>query len=404
MDRAKNRAVTLPIRVDRRALSAVAASSGTSLAAAVVAFVVNILMARLLGPGPRGEVALVLQGAYVIAPLLALGVDRQALREPLRAPGISQRHVWILGALGVAVALAVGSVPMAVCLGTAAWGAAMAIERGIGMASGSLRRFVVLQVAIQVWILLASTLLYSSGVDDTLWWLAVYAAPAPAVLVLSFAVSPMPRGDSPRHTVLGTVDGRSLTYMIGGLGILLAARVERLILPLLASTRELGLYVAIATASEMLVWAAGGLGESRVVGFMTGALTRWGLAKAVVRDLVYFLIIAAPLAAGIHFLLLPLLGPSFASADVLVIPLCLASATWATYLQLSGAWLARGTVQQSIRLDVGAAVLTAVCVAALVPAYGALGAALGCLAAYAIMIPIAMALLPQVETAESPQP
>ncbi len=378
------------------------ASSGTALAAAVVAFVVNILMARLLGPGPRGEVAFVLQVAYVIAPLLALGVDRQALREPRRSAAISERHVWILGGLGMAIALALGSLPVVACLATAAVGASMAIERGTGMATGTLGRFITFQVGIQVWILVASTVLFVSNVTEPVWWLAVYAAPAPVVLVLSFRRLSVPRsGGSLRHTLLGTVDHRSMTYMVGGFGILMAARVERLILPLLASTEELGLYVAIATASEMLVWAAGGLGESRVVEFLTGPLTRIGLAKAALRDFAHFLMIAVPLAAGIYFLLLPLLGAEFAQADVLIIPLCLASAAWATYLQMSAVWLARGSMIQSIRLDVGAAALTAGCVMALIPQYGALGAAFGCLAAYLTMTPMAIAFLPRVEDTEA---
>jgi O-antigen/teichoic acid export membrane protein len=387
----------------RRALSAVVASSGTALAAAVVAFVVNILMARLLGPGPRGEIAFVLQGAYVIAPLLAVGVDRQALREPRRTAAISERHVWILGGLGMAVALAWGSLPVVACLATAAVGASMAIERGIGMATGSLGRFITVQVGIQIWILAASTTLFISDVKEPLWWLGVYAAPAPVVLFLSFRRRSAPRsGGSIRHSLLGTVDHRSVTYMVGGFGILMAARVERLILPLLASTEELGLYVAIATASEMLVWAAGGLGESRVVGFLSGPLTRADLAKAALRDFAYFLVMAAPLAAGIHFLLLPLLGREFAQADVLIIPLCLAAAAWATYLQMSAVWLARGSMSQSIRLDVGAAALTAACVTALIPQFGALGAALGCIAAYLTMTPMAIAFLPKLEDAEAP--
>ena len=386
--------------INRRHLSAVAASSGTSLAAAVVAFIVNILMARHLGPGPRGEVAWALQGAYVIAPFLALGVDRQALREPRRTSAISHRHVWILGAFGIAVSLAFSSLPLAACIAVAAVGASLAIERGTGMATGSLGRYIALQLSVQAWILVASTILYVADVDDPLWWLAVYAAPAPLVLVLSVARGPRSDG-SLRHRLWGTVDRKSATYMVGGIGILLAARVERLILPVLASTHALGLYVAIATASEMLVWAAGGLGESRVVGFLTSEHTRSSLARAAGRDFAYFFVVAAPLAAGIHFLLLPVLGPAFAEADELIIPLCLASASWATYLQLSAAWLARGSVQQSMRLDVGAAILTAVCVVVLVPFLGALGAALGCLAAYTLMIPVAVVLLPRVEAQES---
>lgn len=388
-------------RAGRRALSAVAASSGTSLAAAVVAFIVNILMARHLGPGPRGEVALVLQSAYVIAPLLALGVDRQALREPRRTAAISHRHVWILGAVGIAVAMAFGSLPVAACLATAALGASMHIERGTGMATGSLGRYVVIQMAIQVWILAMSTILYAANVDDPLWWLAVYAIPAPIVMLLTLGFASRSRtGGSLRTLLLGTVDRKSVTYMFGGFGILLASRVERLILPALASTRELGYYVAIATASEMLVWAAAGLGESRVVGFLTGTLTRRSFGKAAVRDFAYFVAIAAPLAAGIHFLLLPLLGPAFSSAQELIIPLCLAAASWATYLQMSAVWLARGSVTQSMCLDIGTAVLTAVCVTALVPFYGALGAAIGCFVAYTTMIPIAVALLPRLGTGE----
>jgi O-antigen/teichoic acid export membrane protein len=363
---------------------------------------VNILMARHLGPGPRGEVAWALQGAYVIAPLLALGVDRQALREPRASEAISQRHVWIFGGLGVAMSMVLGSPAVAACFAVAALGAALTIERGIGMATGALGRFVTLQMAVQAWTLAASTALYVADVKDPVWWLVVYAVPAPVVLVWSMM---LPRGSgdgiSLRRLLLGTVNRRSVGYMVGGFGILMAARVERLIIPVLASTAELGLYVAIATASEMLVWAAGGLGESRVVGFLTGDVSRSNLAKVAVRDSVYFLVIAVPVAAGIHFLMLPLLGPAFRDTDRLIIPLCLASVAWATFLQMSAVWLARGTVRQSLRLDVGAALLTAACVTALVPFLGAMGAAIGCLVAYAIMTPVAIVLLPHVEPVEA---
>ncbi len=152
----------------------------------------------------------------------------------------------------------------------------------------------------------------------------------------------------------------------------------------------------------MLVWAAAGLGESRVVGFMAGQIDRTGLAKVAAHDYAFFLLLSAPLAAGINYLLIPLLGPTFAQTSVLVIPLCLASASWATYLQLSAAWLARGSVKKSMRLDVIAAILTAVCVAALVPSHGALGAAIGCLIAYTTMLGVAVAFLPRVGRSEAP--
>ena len=394
-------ALRLP-QVNRRTLSAVTVTSGTAMVAAVVAFVVNILMARQLGPDARGEVAWALQGAYVVAPLLALGVDRQALREPNRTTAISQWHVWILCIIGVAFSLAFGSASIAACIAVAAVGASLAIERGTGMAAGTLNRFVSLQIAVQAWVLGASTVLFVANVDAPIWWLATYAAPAPFLLFLSLRRAPDVRIEGTvRERLMGTVDRSALGYMVGGFGALMAARVERLILPVLGSTRQLGLYVAIATASEMLVWAARGLGESRVVGFMTGHVTRRSLAKVAAYDLTFFLTLAVPLGLGIRFLLIPLLGPGFSKSDALVIPLCLASASWATYLQLSAVWLARGSVKESMRLDVSAAVLTAVVVSVLIPHYGALGAAVGCFVAYTTMIVAAVAFLPLSDPAEA---
>lgn len=382
-----------PLR-SRRDTTAAAATSGVALLAAAVAFVANILMARELGPSARGEVAWVLQSAYVLAPLMALGVDRESLRGVGRHLQSAHSHVWLIAIASVTITVGLGYYVAAICFATAAIGASLSIERGVGMAKGSLGTFLWLQVGVQLWVLSSTVGLFVLGVDDPELWVGVYAAPLPIVLALTLSL----RGWSfnPRNwrQNFGPVSSTSIRYMFGGFGSLMASRVERLILPVLASTEALGLYVAVATASEMLVWAGRGLGESRVVGFMGGSLTRVDLAKRAVRDFIFFALLAVPLAAGIRFLLLPLLGPSFEPASVLIVPLCLASAAWACYLQISSAWLARGSVGQSMKLDIGAAALTTVCVAALIPSLGALGAALGCLLAYSIMIIVAVRLLP----------
>ena len=59
----------------------VATISAASALAAVVAFVVSILSARVLGPAGRGEVATVLQFAYIVAPFVGFGADRLLLRR-----------------------------------------------------------------------------------------------------------------------------------------------------------------------------------------------------------------------------------------------------------------------------------------------------------------------------------
>lgn len=377
-----------------RALAAVATTSGTAVLAAGVAFIVNILMARQLGPESRGHVAWALQWAYVVSPLLTLGVDRAALRG-LRASTdrLSDVHVWALALVGALIALSLESFAAVMAVATAAVGACIALERGTGMARGSLKRFAWFQVCVQSWVLAASTVLFTVDATDQHLWLAVYAAPAPVLLVHSLWSE-----FTNRHALLRgrfSPTWRSLHYMIGGLGSLFAARIERLLLPALASPRQLGLYVSIATASEMLVWGARGLGESRVAGLVGVSLTRRRLAASAIRDLAVFFLIALPLGLAINFALVPLLGDAFSEAQVLIAPLCISSALWATYLQLSAAWLARGSGGQSMRLDVTAAVTTAIASLCAIPIFGALGAAIACAASYALMIAIAIALLPR---------
>ncbi|MCW2831508.1 MAG: hypothetical protein JWP31_2200 [Aeromicrobium sp.] len=377
-------------------MKAASITTGAALLAAGVAFLVNILMARQLGPSSRGDVAWALQWSYVVGPLLALGVDRQALRGVARGGArLTQLHVWALGLLGVGVAATLGSFAAVACIATAAISASIAIERGTGMATNSLRLFAWLSVGFQLWILGASLALYVGGVDDVRWWLGVYAAPAPVLLAAAVIRTLDGRRLGARARIFGSTSRQSLQYMLGGIGALLAARVERLLLPAVASPRELGLYVSVATASELLVWAARGLGESRVAGLVGVDVSRGDLARLAIRNLFFFAAAAVPVGLGIGFVLIPLLGPGFEDATVLVVPLCMSSALWSTFLQVSAAWLARGSVRQSAALDVSAAALTAVLVLLAAPQHGALGAAWACVAAYGVMTTVGVARLPR---------
>ncbi|KQY60077.1 hypothetical protein ASD11_11315 [Aeromicrobium sp. Root495] len=368
---------------------AVVSTTGVSLAAAGVAFVVNILMARQLGPSSRGEVALVLQSAYVLAPVLALGLDRQALRGADSMGGTPRvRHVWITAAvLAVAAALA-GSLTALACVGIAACTAYVSIERGVGMARRSLVRFVVVALGLQAWILGASVALFLAEVDDVRWWLGVYVAPAVALLLLTLA--------SRRHPDQLVGPSRtSLVYMAGGLAALLAGRVERLLLPVLSSSRQLGLYMAIATTSEMIAWAARGLGESRVKDFVENRPNRRSMARLAARDAAIFVAAAIPVALGLFYVVIPLLGPGFDSSRPLVIPLCAASVAWCVYLQMSSRWLGSASSLHSLGLDATTTVVTAGLVVALVPSHGALGAAYACLGSYVVMSTAAVAFFPR---------
>lgn len=372
----------------RHRWTAMLSTTGVSLAGAGVALVVNILMARELGPSSRGQVALVLQSSYLVAPLLAWGLDRQALRGDMGAPP-QTRHLWVATIVLAAVAGLAGSLVALACVCVAAYTGAITIERGVGMARRSLVRFVVVYLLAQAWILAASTTLYLAHVDDVTWWLAVYVAPAPVLLGL--AILDWTRRKGPTTGPSRT----SFVYMLGGVSSMLAGRVDRLLLPVLSSTHQLGLYMAIATASEMIAWAARGLGESRVSDYVDRELTRAQLAHLAVKDLWWFGLAAVPVAVGLFLVVVPLLGPSFSASRTLVIPLCAASAAWCVYLQMSSRWLGAGSATRSVSLDLATTAVTTVLVCILVPFYDALGAALACLVAYSVMSVVAVALAPR---------
>lgn len=377
----------------QRGVMAAATSTGLSLVTAGVAFLVNIAMARTLGPENRGHIAFVLQAAYVLTPVVALGVDRMALRG-VDSSGSRPRqgHIWLISGACALAALPTGSMAVLACVATAATGASLAIERGRGMAASNLRPFVMLALAVQGWILVTSAVLFFGDVADVNWWYGVYVLPAP-LLGCALLVRHVREGAA-RSPRLG-VGRKSLAYMLGGIGALLAGRIERLLLPVLSSSAQLGLYMSVATASELIAWAARGLGESRVSTWVDTDVRRRQLARIALRDLAIFGAAAVPLGVLIAVVVVPLLGPAFADADTLIIPLCVTSVLWSVYLQLSSRWLGAASVTRSLALDLTTSALTTVWVLLLVPDHGALGAAWACAISYGVMIVVAVVLAPQ---------
>jgi len=367
------------------------------MSAAGVAFVVNILMARLLGPGARGEVAWVLQVAYVAAPCLALGFERSALRGDAPKSWRFQVHVWVLGLVFSLGSLAVFGSHVAVAFIIASAGAALAIERGTGMASSRLGRYLTLQVGIQTWIGVASILLFVFKVENVNAWLSVYALPA-AFLLMLWLVSAFKERSGPDpdqgHVGWRATYRRNVGYVPGALGAILAGRVERLLLPFLASTAALGLYMAVATASELLLWVAQGISESKVGRQVSVNLSRGMVARVALRDLALFSVAGAALAVVLRVAFIPALGESFAPAAVLVFPLCMASAAWATYRQVVASWIACATPVKTSVLEGTGAAITAIFAIIAIPHWGAMGAALACLAAYTTMIIVAVVSWP----------
>lgn len=404
--RARSRALgALGVRASvasSRASKAAASTAVTSAIAAGVAFIVNVLMARLLGPGARGSVAWVLQGAYFIAPLLALGVDRSTLKSSLLRGRAPRWHVWSLGFAGFVTAMVFDNLLVAAAFLIASGGAFLSIERAHGILKNRLGRYVAIQAASQAWILAASAALFINHVEIVKYWVLVYTIPAVAMLAVPIAASlrygfRLPQAPT-RRTGSGTVTSQyylaASKFMPGAFFAISTARVERLLLPVLASSAELGLYISVATASEILLWVSQGFSESKVGDHSRAQASRRDVAQIALKSISWYAMVGSVLSVLIWFLLIPALGPGFEGTRILVIPLCASSAVWAAYRHVLAAWIGGVGASRSSGLEAGGAVLTTVLAVIGIMLAGALGAALACVVSYSVMIVVAILLWP----------
>jgi O-antigen/teichoic acid export membrane protein len=370
----------------RAPISLRAMSTGASVAAlaAVVAFITNILMSRALGPSARGQVAFVLQMAYLMSPLMMLGVDRTLLRSDASKDQQAARRHLLVVALILGIALVVIfrdqralAAPIAYAL---SW---IALARSCSFREGAFRAYVQTIAAYQVFVLAASVTFYAVGVDNWIVWLAPYLVPAVAICLYDIATDFRRRL---RRTFAG-VSAASLKVLPSAIATTIILRAERVIMPLASSDAQLGIYVAVATATEVIAWLANSLADHRVAR-LSGSNRPHGraLLRILIRDGVLFCFPAGLVGAATYWLLIPLLGSSFDSGRSLVAPLCLAAVILALHRQVN-AWQLAGRWPGGVTVSTGAAAVVAV------PVYiwaiaqaGALGAAWACVGVYTIAL------------------
>lgn len=371
------------------AVRAVGATTAASAVAAAVGFGANVLMSRALGPGPRGEVAFVLQAAYVVAPVMMLGVDRAMLRKDSADGGRDRpatRHLLPTAVVTGAVLLALyrdwRAAAAVIALATC-WLAILRAEalRDHDFAGWS-RRFLTYQGVVAA----GMVALYVS--DEPRWyvWLLPYVVPAFAVLgyeTWRAAGRPRPPFVAVTRTSLGLLPGS-----VAGVVVM---RVERVLMPMLASNAQLGLYVAVATATEPAYWLAQGLADHRS-GREAGARGLRTLLRRLGRDVAVFATVATALGVAVWLLVVPVFGRDYAASRSLVLPLTIATVTLAAYRQVI-AWHLAGPVPDDVsRIEIATAVVAVPCYALGIHLWAAAGAAWASLVVYGTGLAIALAL------------
>jgi O-antigen/teichoic acid export membrane protein len=377
------------------------------LVAGVVAFAVNILAARALAPQGRGELALLLQIAYLTSLGLLLGCDRSLVTVYAGRPAatVTRACAALLrrpSTLGLAAAVLLLAVPA----GAAGirWGLALAVlfavvnafvrgVRSVAIAAGRYRDFATYTLTSQGLLLLVIGALYLLRVDGVVVWLAGYlvtGAVPTAVWLARWVRSGRDSAGNPDGSD-GSGDRAELRRARReGVQLLPAAvantgmlRLDRLILPALASAAALGTYASVSTMTELIAWPLLALADSRL-GVWRAAHERGELTLRRFLALATGYALAAAVLGGavIRYLLVPLLGPAYADAGRLVPPLVLAAAALGVaQLLISAITAVRRNVLAS-GIEIAGFGTSVVGYVLLIPPLGAMGAAYGSLIGY----------------------
>ena len=386
------------------------------------AFLINIIASRALAPSGRGELALLLQIAYLSSLVMMFGTDRSllavypgaAVRDVTRA--IVRLLLWPT-VIGLACAVLLAVLPLSqlgswqLRLSAAAVftvvNAFVRAVRSVAIAtgrSGSYLRAVIIDSAL---LLLFFSVLGALGNSSSGTWVLFYAIAGTvpnAYYLLSWARSTVagtavpgqpPAGRSPEQ------DRRRQQPRREGIQLFPAAvatsgmlRLDRLLLPAMASTTALGVYAGIGTMTEVLAWPLFALADAR--------LGQWRqahddgtfrIAPVLLTTLGYSVLAGAFFVVVIRELAVPLLGEAYVAENAIVLPLVLAAMIYGMSQILVAMLTARRrNAMASIAETVGFVVSVAAYLV-MIPRSGALGAAYASLIGYGASFAVAAAVL-----------
>lgn len=377
----------------------------SQVVAAGAAFLFNMLAARGMSADGRGQIALMLQLAYVASNLLLLGtqISFVAVHHGSTPAGATRAYLRLMRlplalAGGLTVALLVAGTVLSgewrvTLLLVAGFTVTNMLVVGLRVVSIAARRqteFLVYMVVSQALLVGGLVLVFLGDVTDSRVWMLVYVATVslPTVAV-AFRWARLRRDGEgePSAEEQGPLDRRArhegLVLFPATLAHMGMLRADRLVLPVLASTSALGLYATIGTMTELLAWPLKAYADTRLGHWRARHREgRLGLVRVLAGATAF--VAVAGLAYGLlcALLIVPLFGERYASATPLVLPLVLAAAVYGLSRLTLAALVAQernGVASLSEVLGFGVSLPAYV---VMIPESGALGAAYASLLGY----------------------
>jgi len=376
-----------------RLRNTVSVMAGAALAARAIGAVTGVLAARSLGPTGRGELALLVVVGLIGAAVASGGLDLWTARSlgahehPTSVLHVLRRHQvlssLLLGAIALTV-LATTGAPTGPVIGATAlvWSTAAAMVK-LGLLQGADRMAAYSRAS------LAGTAVYGVGVLTVVFsdratvtaFLVVNVAGALTTALWPCAL-PEPSLRAHRRIRHLTALSFGLPAMLGGLVTMALYRLDVVLIGLWRSPAEAGRYSAALAVAELL-WVLPNSAAQAIVPRASAAEPRVDTAR-VARVLLVVMTAAAAVVVAAGWVLIPVVfGEEFRGARSALPALAAASVAVGLWKVFSFHLLAAGDPATRVRTGLlGVAVMVAVDAVA-VPRWGAAGASLGALVAYA---------------------
>lgn len=408
---------------------------GAQIVAAGGAVAMNLLAAVVLAPSARGDLAFGLQLVYFLSVFAIMGLERPFIATRFGGFGDEYRRFARLVLPGTVVILPIAVLATTVAPFSTRWLWAGAIAIGGYVALNSLvhavrvayvcsrewKWFALNAIATQAIIVAGALSLVLLGVDDPVIWMWVYVgSTVPAVLILLFspragASSPLSRAGAPSALTRAGASSPLTRAEARGLRrrgwILLPSEFsnsamlhsDRLLLPILSSSAELGLYVTVATVLEMATWPVQQWVDASLRGWSKAFRSRrFPIARLFAQCVALLIGIVTVLGAAAYAMIVFVLPDSYLPATVAIPALAVSAVVFGITRVQQGLFIAAdapGTVS-TIEVIGTAAALVAYVV--LIPQLGMLGAAFGSIIGYSLCAIAGAIALRQVRRKRKP--
>ncbi|RBP66969.1 O-antigen/teichoic acid export membrane protein [Brevibacterium sanguinis] len=364
------------------------------------AVLVNLLAAVVLDPAARGDLAFALQLAYFLSVFAVMGLERPFIAARTGVFGAEYRIFARLVVPGTLVVLPVAIVATAVSPFSTDWlwmgaiaitgyVALNSLTRAVRVAyvsSRNWKRFTLNAIATQVVIIAGAGLLVLLDAGDPVLWMWVYVLSVlPAVVLLGLALRSGSLTAAPGRQETRELRRRGWVLLPSEFSNTAMLRSDRLLLPALSTSAELGLYVTVATVLEMATWPVQQWVDASLRGWSTSARSLPRMAARLIARCVLLLTVAATaLGTAAYVMIVAVLPESYLPATAAILPLAVSAVVFGITRVQQGLLIAAGAPGPVSVIEIIGTVASVLAYVLLIPQHGMLGAAYGSIIGYSI--------------------